>query len=47
MIAQNRIQRGLILTNKRTRTIVLMPVRAKGEEFPGSYDKKPGSRLKC
>ena len=39
MIAQNRIQRGLILTNKRTGTIVLMPVRAKRKEFPGGYDK--------
>jgi hypothetical protein len=39
MIAQDRIQRSLILTNKRTGTIVLMPIRAKCKEFPGSYDK--------
>ena len=39
MIAQDRIQRGLILTNNRKSTIVLMPVRAKCKEFPGSYDK--------
>jgi len=39
MIAQDRIQRGLVLTNKRTGTIVLMPVRAKRKEFPGGYDK--------
>jgi hypothetical protein len=36
---QDRIERGLILTNKRTSTIVLMPVRAKCKEFPGGYDK--------
>jgi hypothetical protein len=39
LIAQDRIQRGLILTNNRKSTIVLMPVRAKGKEFPGGYDK--------
>lgn len=39
MIAQDRIQRGLILTNNRTSAIVLMPIRAKCKEFPGGYDK--------
>jgi hypothetical protein len=39
MIAQDPIQRDLILTNKRTGTIVLMPIRAKCKEFPGGYDK--------
>jgi hypothetical protein len=29
MLAQDRIQRGLILTNKRTSAVVLMPIRAK------------------
>jgi hypothetical protein len=29
MIAQDRIQRGLVLTNKRTSAIILMPIRAK------------------
>ena len=29
IIAQDRIERGLILTNKRTSAIVLMPIRAK------------------
>lgn len=29
MIAQDRIQRGLILTNSRTSAFVLMPIRAK------------------
>jgi hypothetical protein len=29
MIAQDRIERGLILTNKRSSAIVLMPIRAK------------------
>ena len=39
MIAQNGIERELILTNKRTDAVVLMPIRAKREEFPGGYDK--------
>jgi hypothetical protein len=29
IITQDRIERGLILTNKRTSAIVLMPIRAK------------------
>jgi hypothetical protein len=29
MIAQDRIQRGLILTNNRTSPIILMPIRTK------------------
>ena len=39
MIAQDGIQRELILTNKRTSAIVLMPIRAKRKEFPDGYDK--------
>ena len=39
MIAQDGIQRGLILTNKRTDAVVLMPIRTKREEFPDGYDK--------
>ena len=39
IITQDRIERGLILTNKRTSAIVLMPIRAKRKEFPGGYDK--------
>jgi hypothetical protein len=39
MIAQDGIQRELILTNKRTDAVVLMPIRAKREEFPDGYDK--------
>jgi hypothetical protein len=39
LTAQDRIQRSLILTNNRKSAIVLMPVRAKCKEFPGSYDK--------
>jgi len=39
MIAQDGIQRELILTNKRTSAVVLMPIRAKRKEFPGGYDK--------
>ena len=39
IIAQDRIERCLILTNKRTRAIVLMPIRAKRIEFPGGDDK--------
>lgn len=39
MIAQDGIQRQLILTNKRTSAVVLMPSRAKRKEFPDGYDK--------
>jgi len=38
-IAQDGIQRDLILTNKRTSAVVLMPIRAKRENFAGGYDK--------
>lgn len=37
---QNRVQSGLILTDKRVGAIVLMPVIAKRENFPDRYDKK-------
>jgi hypothetical protein len=37
--AQDGIQRDLILTNKRTNTVALMPIRAKRKEFPDGYDK--------
>ena len=39
MIAQDRIQRDLILTNKRASAVVSMPIRAKRKEFPDGYDK--------
>jgi hypothetical protein len=39
MIAQDGIQRELILTNERTDAVVLMPIRAKRKEFPEGYDK--------
>jgi len=39
IITQDRIERSLILTNKRTSAIILMPIRAKRKEFPGGYDK--------
>jgi len=39
IIAQDRIERSLILTNKRTSAIVLMPSRAKTKEFPNGYNK--------
>ena len=39
MIAQDRIERELILTNKRTGAVVLVPIRAKRKEFPDRYDK--------
>jgi len=39
-IAQDRIERQLILTNKRASAVVLMPIRTKRKEFPGGYDKK-------
>lgn len=38
-IAQDRIERCLILTNKPTSAIVPMPIRAKTKEFPGGDDK--------
>jgi hypothetical protein len=38
-IAQDGIQRDLILTNKRKDAIVPMPIRAKRKEFPDGYDK--------
>ena len=38
-IAQDGIQLELILTNKRTSSIVLMPVLAKRENFGAGYDK--------
>lgn len=39
MIAQDGIQRQLILTNKRAGAVVLMPIRPKRKEFPDGYDK--------
>jgi hypothetical protein len=39
MIAQDGIQRQLILTNKRTGTLVPMPIPAKRKEFADGYDK--------
>jgi hypothetical protein len=39
MIAQDGIQRQLILTNKRASAVVLMPIRAKRKKFPDGYDK--------
>ena len=39
MNAQDGIQRQLILTNKRTSAVVLIPIRAKRKEFPDGYDK--------
>ena len=39
MLAQDGIQRQLILTNKQTGTVVLMPIRAKRKEFPDGDDK--------
>jgi hypothetical protein len=39
MIAQDGIQRQLILTNRRASAIVLMPIRAKRKKFPDGYDK--------
>lgn len=41
MIAQDGIQRQLILTNKRTDAVVLMPIRAKRKEFPDGYEQNP------
>jgi hypothetical protein len=39
MSAQNGIQRPLILTNKRTGAVVLMPIPAKRKELADGYDK--------
>ena len=39
MIAQDGIERQLILTNKRTGAIVLVPIFAKRKNFPDGYDK--------
>jgi hypothetical protein len=36
---QGRIQRQLILTNKRTGAVVLMPILAKREDFRDGYQK--------
>lgn len=38
-IAQNGIQRQLILTNKRVGAVVLVPILAKRENFRDGYDK--------
>jgi hypothetical protein len=38
-IAQDGIQRELILTNKRIAPLVLMPILEKRIEFPDGYDK--------
>jgi hypothetical protein len=38
-IAQNGVQRELILTNKPKGTVVLVPILAKRENFRDSYDK--------
>lgn len=38
-IAQDGIERELILTNKRTGAIVLVPIFAKRKNFPDGYDK--------
>lgn len=39
MIAQDGIQRELILTNKRSGTVVLVPILAKREKFRDGYNK--------
>ena len=39
MLAQDGIQRQLILTNKRKGAVVLMPIPAKSKEFADGYDK--------
>ena len=41
MLPQNRPQRDLILTNKRPRRILPVPVRAKLENFFEADEKKP------
>lgn len=38
---QDRVQSGLILTNKWISAIVLVPVIANRENFPDCYNKKP------
>lgn len=40
MRLHDRVQRSLILTDKRVSAIVLVPVIAKRENFPDRYDKK-------
>ena len=39
MIAQDGIERELILTNKRISEVVPVPIRPKRKEFPDGYDK--------
>jgi len=39
MIAQDGIQRDLILTNKRKNPVVLIPILAKREKFRDGYGK--------
>ena len=39
-IAQDRIERELILTNKRTGAVILVPILAKRENFGDGYDKR-------
>ena len=38
-IPQGRVERQLILTNKRTGAVVLVPILAKRENFPDGYSK--------
>jgi len=38
-IPQGRVERQLILTNKRTGAVVLVPILAKREKFPDGYSK--------
>jgi hypothetical protein len=42
-VPQNGVERDLILTNKRTSAIILMPILGKGENALDAYDK--GIRL--
>lgn len=37
---QDRVQRDLILPNQRTGALILVPIRAKRENFPECYHKK-------
>ena len=39
MLAEDGIQRQLILTSKRTDAVVLMPIFGDPKEFPDGYDK--------
>lgn len=39
MIAQDGIERELILTNKRISAVLPVPIRPKRKEFPDGYDK--------